>query len=180
MINLFAPRYVIPAIGEFAHQVNVKNLAKDPGYEDHSIYILENGDVLTFSDDKVLLAKGEIPTGDVLIDGTPINDKNDAIIKDREQLARDGVIFLSVYLSKFENKVKSDIIIDSNGFFNPPNHNEFMLELKNNFKIQVEAMLKKPRRLWNDIKRTIRNDLNNFIEKKTRRKPLLIVVLNEI
>ncbi len=180
MINLFSPRYVIPAIGEFAHQVNVKNLAKDLGYEEHSIYILENGDVLTFSDDKVLLAKGEIPTGDVLIDGTPINDKNDAIIKDREQLARDGVIFLSVYLSKFENKVKSDIIIDSNGFFNPPTHNEFMLDLKNNFKIQVEAMLKKPRRLWNDIKRTIRNDLNNFIEKKSHRKPLLIVVMNEI
>lgn len=180
MINLFSPRYVIPAIGEFAHQVNVKNLAKDLGYGDHAIYVLENGDVLTYTETDVLLAKGEIPTGDILIDGTPINDKNDAIIKDRELLARDGVVILSVYLSRNENKIKSDIVIDSNGFYNPPNHDEFMLELKNNFKIQIQEMLKKPRRLWNDEKRKIRNELATFIEKKAHRKPLLIILIDEL
>lgn len=50
MINLLRPEFVIPVIGEYQHQIRVKNLASQIGYADDKILLLDNGDVATFKE----------------------------------------------------------------------------------------------------------------------------------
>ncbi len=179
MINLTRPKFIIPVIGEFQHQAMAIKIAKELGYSDENCYLFENGDLLDLSDGVSKVFKGEVPVGEILIDGTPIYDKNDVVMKDRELLAQDGIIIISANISK-ENKLLGDIIIKTQGFYNPPNHDEFISELTRYFKDLFNDMLKKPRRLWNDLKRQIRSKMIMFIDGKTHRNPVFIISINEI
>lgn len=179
MINLTRPKYIIPLIGEFQHQAMAIKIAKELGYCDDNCFLFENGDLLDLSDGLSKVFKGEVPVGEILIDGTPIYDKNDVVMKDRELLAQDGIIIISANISK-DNKPYGDIILKTQGFYNPPNHDEFMKDLKQYFKDLFLDMLKKPRRMWNDLKRQIRSKMIMFIDGKTHRNPVFIISINEI
>lgn len=179
MINLTRPKFIIPVIGEFQHQAMAIKIAKELGYSDENCYLFENGDLLDLADGVSKVFKGEVPVGEILIDGTPIYDKNDVVMKDRELLAQDGIIIISANISK-ENKLLGDIIIKTQGFYNPPNHDEFIGELTRYFKDLFNDMLKKPRRLWNDLKRQIRSKMIMFIDGKTHRNPVFIISINEM
>ena len=179
MINLTRPKFIIPVIGEFQHQAMTIKIAKELGYSDENCYLFENGDLLDLADGVSKVFKGEVPVGEILIDGTPIYDKNDVVMKDRELLAQDGIIIISANISK-ENKLLGDIIVKTQGFYNPPNHDEFISELTRYFKDLFNDMLKKPRRLWNDLKRQIRSKMIMFIDGKTHRNPVFIISINEI
>lgn len=179
MINLTRPKYIIPLIGEFQHQAMAIKIAKELGYCDDNCFLFENGDLLDLTDGLSKVFKGEVPVGEILIDGTPIYDKNDVVMKDRELLAQDGIIIISANISK-DNKPYGDIILKTQGFYNPPNHDEFMKDLKQYFKDLFLDMLKKPRRMWNDLKRQIRSKMIMFIDGKTHRNPVFIISINEI
>ena len=179
MINLTRPKFIIPVIGEFQHQAMAIKIAKELGYSDDNCYLFENGDLLDLADGVSKVFKGEVPVGEILIDGTPIYDKNDVVMKDRELLAQDGIIIISANISK-ENKLLGDIIVKTQGFYNPPNHEEFIGELTRYFKDLFNDMLKKPRRLWNDLKRQIRSKMIMFIDGKTHRNPVFIISINEM
>ncbi len=179
MINLTRPKYIIPLIGEFQHQAMAIKIAKELGYCDDNCFLFENGDLLDLTDGVSKVFKGEVPVGEILIDGTPIYDKNDVVMKDRELLAQDGIIIISANISK-DNKPYGDIILKTQGFYNPPNHDEFMKDLKQYFKDLFLDMLKKPRRMWNDLKRQIRSKMIMFIDGKTHRNPVFIISINEI
>src|SRR5690606_21331195 len=70
MINLLRPKYIIPTIGEYRHQYGVKLLAESVGYSEEDIFLLDNGDAVNFETaKKPYVSKGEIKTGDILIDG---------------------------------------------------------------------------------------------------------------
>lgn len=178
MINLTKPKFVIPVIGEFQHQATVIKIAKSLGYSTGNCYLFENGDMLSIEEGKATMEKGVIPTGDILIDGTPIYDKNDVVIKDRELLAIDGIIIISACISK-DNRKAGDIIIKTNGFFNPPEHDKYMKEVEKTFKTLFDDMLKKPRRLWGDMKRKIRSQMSVYINNSSNRNPVVILMISD-
>ena len=117
MINLLRPKFIIPVIGEYQHQIRVRNLSKDLGYDDDHILILDNGDVATFKKDVNYVSKKDIRTGDILIDGTPLDDNNDVILRDRELLAEDGVVMIIANVNpKTRQIINDDIEIITKGF----------------------------------------------------------------
>lgn len=178
MINLTKPKYIIPVIGEFRHQATVIKIAKSIGYSDSDCFLFENGDMLSLDGDKAIMEKGVIPTGDILIDGTPIYDKNDVVIKDRELLALDGIIIISACVGR-NNKQAGDVIIKSNGFFSPKDDNKYMKNVENVFLSMFNSMLKKPRRLWGDEKRRIRSQLSLYINNTSNRNPVVILMISD-
>ncbi|MFA5526220.1 MAG: ribonuclease J, partial [Acholeplasmataceae bacterium] len=94
MMNLLKPKYIIPTIGEYRHQYGVKRLAMEIGYQEDRVFLLDNGDVLTFDEEDAYVSKADINVGEILIDGTAVGDVNDFVMKDRELLAEDGALLL--------------------------------------------------------------------------------------
>lgn len=180
MINLLQPQYIIPVMGEYQHQCLVQKIALELGYPEKNTLLLENGDLLDYQTGEFKHIKGDIPTGDILIDGTPIYDKNDAIMTDREQLAADGVVILSCNIGKNDYQIKGDILVEAKGFYNPPEHDAYMLQIKKFFQKEVSDIHIKPRRLWGELKRKVRGDVSSYITKTSQRNPILITIINEI
>ncbi len=90
MLNLVRPQYFVPVHGEYRHQHIHRRLARDAGIPEEDIFILENGDVLEIDADNAELVD-KVPTGMVFVDGFEIGDEEGLVLRDRQQLAADGV-----------------------------------------------------------------------------------------
>ena len=98
MINLLKPAYIVPTIGEYRMQYRVKKLALELGYHESQIFLLDNGDVLNFSEEPYV-GKQDISTGEILIDGSVVGDINDFVVRDRELLSEDGALLIVAHVS---------------------------------------------------------------------------------
>jgi ribonuclease J len=95
MLNLVRPQYFIPVHGEYRMQHFHAELARQSGIAEEDIFILENGDVLELSADNGEIVD-KVPTGMVFVDGTEIGDSEGVVLRDRQQLAADGILIAVV------------------------------------------------------------------------------------
>ncbi|MBN3490497.1 ribonuclease J [Acholeplasma equirhinis] len=179
MINLLRPKYVIPTIGEFRHQYGVKKLALELGYTDDNIFLLDNGDSVNFNDGKdAYVAKGEIKTGDILIDGTAIGDVNDYVMRDRELLAADGVMLVIANVDPKAKKVLSDVEVITKGFVHYDDSEKSILDdVKLIFTKVADKHLQGKYVNWNEFKIEARDEVSKFIYNETKRRPITIPVI---
>ncbi|CCV64362.1 Zn-dependent hydrolase [Alteracholeplasma palmae J233] len=179
MINLLRPTYIIPTIGEYRHQYGVRNLAKDLGYTHDNVFLLDNGDSFNYKTGKeAYIAKKDIPNvGEILIDGTPVVDGNDQVIKDRELLAAEGVIMIVANVNPKTKKILGEPEIISKGFIYVKESEELLNQVKLIFTETSKEYLKQKYINWNDYKQGLRESISKFLYQETRRKPIMIPVL---
>jgi len=176
MINMLKPKYIIPVIGEYRHQYQVRKLAQEIGYKEDSVFLMDNGDVLTF-DKEPFVAKGDINVGEILIDGTAIGDVNDYVLRDREILAEDGALIVVAHVNPKSKKIVGEINIVTKGFVYIKESEELLNEIKEQFLLVSEQFLNKKYINWNDYKREVRNHLSRFVYEQTKRSPITIPVI---
>lgn len=184
MINLFNPKYIIPVIGEYRHQAKVKKVAIDSGYDEKNIIFVDNGDVVLIDPRGTFVSNQEISTGDILIDGTPLIDNNDIVMKDREILAGEGVIVVICNVDVKKREIISDIEVIDKGFLTQKNanKNQFYQQILNISKNEIEKMLdnKKEYINWNELKKHIKNNISNFIYSNFSKSPIIIPVVTAV
>jgi ribonuclease J len=91
MLNLTRPRFLVPVHGEYRMQHQHAELARQSGMSDEDIFILENGDVLELEADNGEIVD-KVATGMVFVDGSEIGDPEGLVLRDRQQLAGDGIL----------------------------------------------------------------------------------------
>jgi ribonuclease J len=177
MMNLLKPQYIIPTIGEYRHQYGVKRLAMEIGYKPDKVFLLDNGDVLTFDEKDVYVAKNDINVGEILIDGTAVGDVNDFVMKDRELLAEDGALLLVAHVSPKTKQILGEVHIVTKGFVYVQESEELLNKVKETFMEVSKKHLEGKYINWNDYKRDVRNEVNRYIYQETRRSPITIPVI---
>ncbi|MBI4637708.1 MAG: ribonuclease J, partial [Candidatus Rokubacteria bacterium] len=95
MLNLTRPRYFIPVHGEYRHLLGHARLAVSVGIPDDSVFLIEDGMGVEVTKTAARVV-GRYPTGRVLVDGRGIGDIGPVVLRDRQLLARDGVIAVSL------------------------------------------------------------------------------------
>jgi len=95
MLNLTRPRFLVPVHGEYRMQHRHAELARQSGMADEDIFILENGDVLELEADNAEVVD-KVPTGMVFVDGSELGDPEGVVLRDRQQLAADGILIAVV------------------------------------------------------------------------------------
>lgn len=176
MINLLKPKYIIPTIGDFRHQYMVRKLAMEIGYKYENVFLLDNGDVLTF-DDEPYIAKGDISVGEILIDGTAVGDVNDYVMRDRELLAEDGAVLIVAHVSAKQKKIIGDIKVISKGFVYVKEAEDIIEQIKKTFNETSQKHFEGKYINWNDYKKDARNAISKYIYQETRRSPITIPVI---
>lgn len=94
MLTLVRPKYVVPTHGELRHMVAYRELAMEMGIPREHVLLLSPGDVVELEDGTARLGE-PVPAGGVNVDGLGVGDVGEAVIRDRQDLSRDG-IFLPV------------------------------------------------------------------------------------
>ena len=104
MINLTRPKYFMPVHGEYRHLLKHAQLAEDVGVPEDRILLPENGDVIEF-DRKGVRIVDRVPAGSVLVDGLGIGDVGNIVLRDRRQLAQDGILIVVVTMNSQTKQV---------------------------------------------------------------------------
>ena len=115
MINLTRPEYFIPIHGEYRHLIKHVELARDVGLSEGQTILAENGDRIRF-DSYGGRIEGRVETGRVLVDGKGVGDVGQVVLKDRRQLAEDGMVIALVVIDDRTGEILSGPDIISKGF----------------------------------------------------------------
>ncbi len=177
MISMLKPKYIMPVIGEYRMQYQVLNIAKQMGYTDQEVFLLNNGDALRLDDQKPLIQKGRYRTGDIMIDGISLGDINEIVIHDRELLSEDGVLICIAHLNPVTKEIKGEIKIITKGFITEEDKESIKVELKKICREQINLHFGNKYVNWNELKNTIRDEFNKYLYKELRRRPVTIPVL---
>ena len=178
--SLVKPKYAIPVHGEYRHLREHGKLARTMGVEKDNVFILKSGDVLALNDSAAQVI-GEVPHGSVLVDGLGVGDIGNIVLRDRQNLAENGIIIVVVALQKGTNELLAGPDIVSRGFVYVREAEDLMEDAKYVVTGAVEGTLKMhPNADWAMIKGAIRDSLTNWLWDIMKRRPVIIPIISEV
>ena len=177
MISLLKPQYIMPVIGEYRMQYHLQSLAKEIGYDEKEVFLMNNGDVLRFTDGKPVVQRDRYRTGDILIDGSQAGDVNDIVIHDRELLSEDGALICIGHIDPKNKSLIGEVEVVMKGFMPEIDFEPHREQIKIIFKEAALNHFTNKYINWNDLKSTIRDDINKYLYKETKQRPVTIPVL---
>ena len=177
MISLLKPQYIMPVIGEYRMQYHLQSLAKEIGYDEKEVFLMNNGDVLRFTDGKPVVQRDRYRTGDILIDGSQAGNVNDIVIHDRELLSEDGALICIGHIDPKNKSLIGEVEVVMKGFMPEIDFEPHREQIKIIFKEAALNHFTNKYINWNDLKSTIRDDINKYLYKETKQRPVTIPVL---
>lgn len=177
--TLTQPKYAIPVHGEFKHLNAHAKLAEQLGMDKENIFILKSGDVLELGDDGAEVV-GEVPVGAILVDGLGVGDVGNVVLRDRQRLAEDGIVIVVAVMDGYNNTLVSGPDIVSRGFTYTKDNEDLMEEASAIAYEVMERMQERGVTDWGKIKANLRDSLNEFFWKSTKRRPMILPILMEV
>lgn len=178
MIKFMQPKYFIPINGEsrmlFAHA----DLAKELGYQDTQIFIPAIGDVIEY-DKGVMTMTGQVPAGDVLVDGIGVGDIGNVVLRDRRILSEDGIFVVVATISRRLGRILVGPQITSRGFVYMKTSID-LIEACSDMTLDVlEEHLAKDDFDWSELKSDLRERIGKYLYSETKRRPVVLPIIME-
>ncbi|MGI6054400.1 MAG: ribonuclease J [Clostridium sp.] len=179
MYSLVRPQYSIPVHGEYRHLMAQRNLAMSMGIPKENVIIMSSGDVVEISDESYRVTD-HVPAGGILVDGLGIGDVGNIVLRDRQNLAQNGIIIVVLTLEKYSNQLLAGPDIVSRGFVYVRESEDLMEEAQKVVDEAVQGCLKRHVSDWGKIKNIIRDSLSDFLWKKMKRNPMILPIIMEV
>ena len=177
--SLVKPKFAIPVHGEFKHLKAQAKLAQELGMAKENIFILHSGDVLELTEHSAEVI-GQVHVGDIMVDGLGVGDVGSVVIRDRQRLAEDGIIIVTLCLDPGGNYLLGGPDLVSRGFVYVREADEMMEEATNVTLDAIEDCLNRGVHDWNKIKSAIRDSLGGYVWKNTQRRPMIVPIITEV
>ena len=179
MQALTKPRYFIPVHGEQKHLRKHAGLAMAMGMPRQNIFIGSNGNVLELHEDH-MRQLGDVPAGDVLVDGLGVGDVGSIVLRDRKHLSEDGLIVVVCSIDAKTGKVLAGPDVVSRGFVYVRESEALMDEARDLVYNTLEECARRRVRDWSGMKQSIKDELSRFLYQKTRRNPMILPIIMEV
>lgn len=176
--SLLKPKYAIPVHGEYRHLIAQKEVAMSLGYDKEDVIIAKSGDVIELSDEKAAIV-GKIHTGAILVDGLGVGDVGNIVLRDRQNLAENGIIIVVLTLEKYTGQLVAGPDIVTRGFVYVREAEELLDEARAIVTDSVLRCLDKNITDWSKIKNIIKDDLSEYLWKKMKRNPVILPIIME-
>jgi ribonuclease J len=97
MIGLTRPKFFLPVHGEHRMLVRHSQTAQSMGIPEENMVIIKNGDVVALTPDSIAI-DGKVSSGIELVDSSRRGVVNRETLRDRQQMAEDGIITIALTL----------------------------------------------------------------------------------
>ena len=176
--------YVLPV---YANHYFIKEAAKIAyriGYPEKNVFVMDNGHILEVPEpDKGMpyLIKEKADTSYVFIDGLGIGDIGHVVLRDRQVLAQDGMVVVTVVIDSKSKNIIGNIQITSRGFIHVKENFDLVNEAKRKVQKIVKDSTSKDTSLdWEQVRNQIREGIGQFFFTKTERRPMILPVVVEV
>jgi ribonuclease J len=171
----------MPVHGQISMLYAHKEIAMKVGIPEERIILVENGQVVRLTKKEMSIDRKAIPANFVMVDGLGIGDVGSVVLRDRQQLAEEGMfVVISVVDSKTGRVIGNPDII-SRGFVYLREEKDLMREARKRVKGIVEKATASDHP-FNEayVKEQIRDKIGQFLFQRTERRPMVLPVLIEV
>jgi ribonuclease J len=177
MISLLKPRYLAPVHGEPRHQAAYFELARQMGYRDEQMFLLENGAVLRIENGIATLGE-KVPAGRLLIEEGVEGGVPESLIRDRRVIAEEGILVALITVRTQTGELVDDPQFILRGF---EWLNEAQPELAREAILQTLGKMSPPEISdWDNIREELTQVLRRFCRKHLSRRPMVVAVVTEV
>ncbi|WP_312027437.1 ribonuclease J [Dietzia sp. B32] len=168
--NAVRPKNAMPVHGEWRHLRANKALAVATGVPEGNVVLAQNGVVVDLVDGKASVV-GQVPVGNLYVDGLSTGDVGDTVLADRTALSEDGFIVATVVVDPRTGRPVSRPQIIAKGFTDEPGALAPVVELVENalWDLAGEGETD-PYRIAQAVRRTV----GRWVSDKWRRKPMIV------
>ena len=178
LYSLLKPKYAVPVHGERRHLLAQCRIAESLGIPKEAIWLLHTGDVLELSEASARMI-GKVQTGGILVDGLGVGDVGNIVIRDRQRLAEDGIIIVVMTLEQSTSNLLAGPDLVSRGFVYVRESEDLMEEASRTVRESVDRCLDQHITDWSRIKTEVKDDLSDFVWKRTQRRPMILPIIME-
>ena len=177
--TLVQPKYSVPVHGEYRHLKAQAKIARELGMAKENIFILQSGKVLEIQPDEAKIV-GQVPVGNILVDGLGVGDVGNIVLRDRQHLAESGIVVVTFAMESGTEHVVSAPEITSRGFV----YTKESDVLLNGANLVAQGVLFTCQERGtvdrNRIKAVVRDNLSDYFWKKTQKRPRILPVIIDI
>lgn len=180
LLQMVKPKFLLPIHGDFFMRREHGKIFQSLGATEDKVLLPDNGQVVELFGGKGYVTNERIPADYILIDGLGIGDVSNIVLRDRQQLAADGMIVVICTVVRRTGQLTHNPDIITRGF----------VYIKENKKL-IEDIRSKVKRVMHErdhtiplsepyIKEVIREELGQFIFNHTERRPMILPVVIEV
>lgn len=179
MMQLTRPRYFYPVHGEYRNLVEHRHLALATGIEADHIVIAENGQSVEVEADAVRLGES-FQAGAVFVDGE-LGDKIDnVVLRDRRQLAEDGIVTAMVLVSRQEGRPLGEPELVTRGVLHAEVGAEVLAEAVTELQGHLASVSSELLSDMDAAKEEVRIWLRRWFKRRIGRRPIVLPIIMEV
>lgn len=171
LINMVRPKHFMPIHGELRMLKRHAELAQQVGVDEKNIVVVENGQVVELVGNKIQLGE-RIPGDYIFVTGESIGDIDHDVMRERSQLARNGILLIDISVDKLTGRLLQVPEIITRGFVSPEDAEELLPEVqKRVMNVIHDGKL--------DDEKDIVNAVKSYLHQETKRRPMVFVTLSK-
>ena len=176
MLSMVRPSYFMPVHGEAIHLRAHAKLARAVGIPEQNIFVVDNGDTLEMRNHKVRIGD-PVDSGVVYVDGLSVTDADPVVLRDRQKLSKDGIVTCVVTVSHRSHKTRAIEIYSRGVSF--ANDDELNRDAQEVVRTRIDRSSEADVGV-DQLRKSIRNGLSNFLWSRTHTRPMVIPVVMEV
>jgi len=176
LINMLQPRYFVPIHGELRHLKQHAKIARALGIPEENIAAVENGYTLNFKNGKMEIGQ-RVPGGYVYVDGTMVGEIGPRVMRQRGELGEAGFVTAVVPFNPRTGRASDQPRIITRGFVFEPEAEDLLTRAQD---VVRSATMVSPGTKPADVEKSIERALSNFLQRETRRDPVVTAAVVEM
>ncbi|MFH1780900.1 MAG: ribonuclease J [Candidatus Nealsonbacteria bacterium] len=181
MMNIMKPKFFVPIHGQYSMLVNHAILAAEAGIPEKNIAVVENGQVIALTENKIAVETRSVESNYIMVDGLGVGDVGEVVLRDRQTLSQDGMFVIVAIVDRKTGKVKGSPDIISRGFVYLKESRLLLRDTRQRVIDIVEKSTGSGGAVnWSYVKDNVRNYIGDFLYSRTQRRPMVLPVIIEV
>ena len=174
--NVVRATHFIPVHGEYRHLVAHARIARETGTPAEQVFVCEDGDTVLLEDGRVRRGESFRP-GVVFVDGLGVGDVGNAVLRDRERLAGEGICIAVVTVDQHARVVGEPQVLQQGIIYEP----EKAVLLEHAAKVLADELHRSDRDGDEAVVRRMSvQTLARFWRDQVGRRPVILPVIVEV
>jgi len=181
VMKLIQPRFFLPIHGYyFMRWRNAQNAQEALGLKPSETILIDNGQVVLFTKESAKVTEETVPAFYVMVDGLGVGDVGEVVLRDRRVLSQEGMVVIIATLDRHTGQFLKNPDIISRGFIYLRENKEFVEELRKRIRGIISRIPRRQQLESDYIKSLIRDQIDQFLYNKTKRRPMVLPVVIEV
>lgn len=171
LLNLVKPKHFLPIHGELRQLTRHADLAEEVGIPRENIQVVENGQIVELSGGSIRLGE-RIPGEYIFVDGESIGDIDYGVMREREMLARNGILLIDISLDKMTGRLLGAPEVVTRGYVSPEDAERLIPEVRKRVMEVVNGG-------GLENQKDIVSAVKSYLHESMKRRPMVFVTLSK-